>query len=114
MGIPAMIEELDYPYGKLRSIRPLSPEIASRLPEDFMIDFTYNSNAIEGSTLTLEETWFVLKEALRPAENRLNTIWKQSATGTLITSSCPHRAKSLSIQASELSYFIPKMSSIFS
>lgn len=27
-----------------------------RLRDEFMVDFTYNSNAIEGNTLTLKET----------------------------------------------------------
>ena len=47
-----MFEELDNLYAKLQSIRPLSHESVRRLSEDFMIDYTYNSNAIEGSTLT--------------------------------------------------------------
>jgi len=34
----------------------------TRLTEEFMIEFTYDSNAIEGSTLSLEETSLVLKE----------------------------------------------------
>jgi Fic family protein len=59
-----MYEELDYLYGKLQNARPLSSESVKRLSEDFMIDFTYNSNAIEGSTLTLEETALVLKEGV--------------------------------------------------
>ena len=33
----------------------------ARLNEDFMIEYTYNSNAIEGNTLTLRETDMVLK-----------------------------------------------------
>jgi Fic family protein len=59
-----MFEELDYLYGKLHSIRPLSSDSVRRLSEDFMIEYTYNSNAIEGSTLTLEETALVLKEGV--------------------------------------------------
>ena len=41
-----MSRELETLYGKLQSVRPLSPESVRRLSEDFMIDYTYNSNAI--------------------------------------------------------------------
>ena len=36
--------------------RPLTQGELERLRQDFMIEFTYNSNAIEGNTLTLQET----------------------------------------------------------
>jgi Fic family protein len=79
----AMFEELDYLYGKLQSIRPLSPESVRRLSEDFMIDYTYNSNAIEGSTLTLEETALVLKEGVtvggKPLRHHLEAIGHRDA-----------------------------------
>ena len=73
-----MFEELDYLYCKLQSVRPLSPESVRRLSEDFMIDYTYNSNAIEGSMLTLEETALVLKEGVtvsgKPLKHHLEAI----------------------------------------
>ena len=78
-----MFEELDYLYGKLHGIRPLSPESVRRLSEDFMIDYTYNSNAIEGSTLTLEETALVLKEGVtiggKPLRLHLEAIGHRDA-----------------------------------
>ena len=40
-----MFEEIDFLYGKLKSIRPLSPESVRRLSEDFMIDYTTWSRA---------------------------------------------------------------------
>lgn len=46
---------------ELDSRRPLTQGELERLNEDFGIEFTYNSNAIEGSTLTLRETDLVLK-----------------------------------------------------
>jgi len=63
--------EIDYLHDKLKSVRPLSPESVRRLSEDFMINYTYNSNAIEGSTLTLDETALVLKEGVTIAEKPL-------------------------------------------
>ncbi len=46
---------------KLDAYRPLSTEIVQRLHGDFRVLFTYNSNAIEGNTLTLAETQMVLE-----------------------------------------------------
>lgn len=41
--------------------RPLTEGEVERLDKQFMIEYTYNSNAIEGNTLTLRETDLVLK-----------------------------------------------------
>ncbi len=57
-GLLAVIEEKKK---KLQSLRPLTPGEVARLREEFMVDFTYNSNAIEGNTLTLKETAMVLE-----------------------------------------------------
>ena len=46
---------------ELDSRRPLTEGEVQRLYEDFMIEYTYNSNAIEGNTLTLHETDMVLR-----------------------------------------------------
>ena len=46
---------------KLDSMRPLTEGELVRLNEEFMVEFTYNSNAIEGNTLTLRETDMVLR-----------------------------------------------------
>ena len=41
--------------------RPFDPIFLKRLKHELMIEYTYNSNAIEGSTLTLNETRLVSK-----------------------------------------------------
>ena len=78
-----MFKDIDNLYSKLKSLRPLSPESVRRLSEDFMIDYTYNSNAIEGSTLTLEETALVLKEGFtvggKPLKHHLEAIGHKDA-----------------------------------
>lgn len=53
---------------KLKSLRPLNPTELKRLREEFMIQCTYNSNAIEGNTLTLRETAMILQEGITIAE----------------------------------------------
>lgn len=43
------------------SRRPLTAGEIARLNEEFIVEYTYNSNAIEGNTLTLRETDLVLR-----------------------------------------------------
>ena len=57
MKIDALKAELD-------TKRPLTEGETQRLRDEFMVDFTYNSNAIEGNTLTLNETAMVLLEGM--------------------------------------------------
>ena len=52
---------LDALKAKLDSYRPLPPEVVANLHEDLVIRWTYNSNAIEGNTLTLKETKVALE-----------------------------------------------------
>jgi Fic family protein len=49
---------------KLKSLRPLNDTELKRLREEFMIENTYNSNAIEGNTLTLRETALILQQGV--------------------------------------------------
>lgn len=53
---------------KLSSFRPLNSGELKRLNEEFAVNNTYNSNAIEGSTLTLRETAMILREGITIAE----------------------------------------------
>lgn len=54
-------DKLDCLKAKLDSYRPLPPEIVSNLHENLVLRWTYNSNAIEGNTLTLKETKVALE-----------------------------------------------------
>jgi fido (protein-threonine AMPylation protein) len=49
---------------QLDAYRPLDLGIVRRLHEDFRVEATYHSNAIEGNTLTLAETEMVLEYGL--------------------------------------------------
>lgn len=53
-------EKLD----KLKSLRPISPVMLQKLKEKFQVEMTYNSNGIEGNTLTLNETYWVFQEGI--------------------------------------------------
>lgn len=57
----SLLPLIDEKLNKLNSLRPLTEGELARLSEEFMIEYTYNSNAIEGNTLTLRETDLVLQ-----------------------------------------------------
>lgn len=60
-GKESLLAQIERKKVLLDGRRPLTEGEAARLNEDFMIEYTYNSNAIEGNTLTLRETDMVLK-----------------------------------------------------
>ncbi|MCP4418621.1 MAG: Fic family protein, partial [Chloroflexi bacterium] len=49
---------------RLDELRPLSTAAVRRLNEQLTIEWIYNSNAIEGSTLTLRETQLILEHGI--------------------------------------------------
>jgi len=49
---------------KLDRLMPLPSSLVARLKNQIMIEYTYNSNAIEGNTLTLRETRLVIEEGI--------------------------------------------------
>ena len=56
---------------RLDSLRPLPKDALARLRHDFNIELTYNSNAIEGNTLTLQETRLAIEEGITSGEKPL-------------------------------------------
>lgn len=56
-----LLESIDRKKTELDSRRPLTEGEVERLTEEFVVEYTYNSNAIEGNTLTLRETDLVLR-----------------------------------------------------
>ncbi len=53
--------EIDRKKEKLDSSRPINSSILRKIREDMDLRWTYNSNAIEGNTLTLNETKVILE-----------------------------------------------------
>ena len=47
-----LVEKIDRKKTELDSRRPLTEGEVERLTEEFVVEYTYNSNAIEGNTLT--------------------------------------------------------------
>lgn len=56
-----MFKKIEALRQQVNSFRPLTLGELARLREEFMVSVTYNSNAIEGNTLTLQETALVLE-----------------------------------------------------
>ena len=48
----------------LNKVRPLPKIVVQNLKEALLVEWTYNSNSIEGNTLTLRETQMVLQEGV--------------------------------------------------
>lgn len=55
---------LEEKLAKLNKLRPLPKSAVQKLREKFQIEMTYNSNAIEGNSLTLKETFLVINEGI--------------------------------------------------
>lgn len=57
-------ERIDRKLNTLNSYRPLPESAVKKIREQFEIEMTYNSNAIEGNSLTLKETHLVINEGI--------------------------------------------------
>ena len=67
MELTELLKIIDAKKAKIDRARPLPDIVLSKLTEYLDIEWTYNSNAIEGNTLTREETMLILKEGLTVA-----------------------------------------------
>ena len=77
-----LLAEIDAKRERLNEMRPLTPGEVKRLQEEFMVEFTYNSNAIEGNTLTLKETAMVLEGVTidqKPLKDHLEAVGHRDA-----------------------------------
>ena len=63
-SVKAMLHECDTLKERLSSLRPLPPESLKKIQEALDIEYTYESNRIEGNTLTLQETALVVNEGV--------------------------------------------------
>jgi Fic family protein len=59
-----LLSRIEDKKSKLDSLRPMPVAAVNRLKEQFTVEWIYNSNAIEGSTLTLRETQLILETGL--------------------------------------------------
>ena len=74
-GVDKLKKELD-------KRRPLTQSELQRLRDEFLIEYTYHSNAIEGNTLTLQETALVLEGITvdqKPLKDHLEAVGHRDA-----------------------------------
>ena len=77
-----LFAEVDALKAELDKRRPLTQGELQRLRDEFLIEYTYNSNAIEGNTLTLQETALVLEGITvdkKPLRDHLEAVGHRDA-----------------------------------
>ncbi len=86
MNIPAKLEpsfaRIAEKRARLDSYRPLTAGELKRLQDEFTVEFTYSSNAIEGNTLTLKETALALEGITidkKPLKDHLEAVGHRDA-----------------------------------
>ena len=77
-----ILEQVDTLKKSLDAARPLTPVEVEAIKEVFLVEHTYNSNAIEGNTLTLQETALVLQGITidqKPLKDHLEAVGYKEA-----------------------------------
>ena len=75
--VESLLPLIDDKMARLAALRPLTKGEVERLNEEFTVEFTYNSNAFDGNTLTLRETDMVLRGLTidqKPLKDHLEAI----------------------------------------
>lgn len=62
--VQGLIKRIEKKKEALHNMRPLPAIAVKKLREQFELEMTYNSNAIEGNSLTLKETFLVVSEGI--------------------------------------------------
>ena len=78
----SLLDIIDRKKEELDTRRPLTEGEVKRLQEEFIVEYTYNSNAIEGNTLTLRETDMVLRGLTvdrKPLKDHLEAVGHKEA-----------------------------------
>ena len=78
----SLLSQIDQKKKLLDQCRPLTEGELERLREEFIVEYTYNSNAIEGNTLTLRETDLVLQGLTidqKPLKDHMEAIGHKEA-----------------------------------
>ena len=83
MSLTDILKKIDLLKAQLDAAPSFNEGELRRLREHFMVEYTYNSNAIEGNTLTLHETALVVLEGLtidkKPLRDHLEAVGHRDA-----------------------------------
>mgnify|MGYP000845580665 FL=1 len=77
-----VLKRIDEKKARLDCMRPLTTGEIERLRSEFLVEFAYSSNAIEGSTLTLRETAMILEGLTidkKPLREHLEVVGQKDA-----------------------------------
>ena len=78
----SILSQIDRKIAELDIFRPMTEGDVERLYEEFIVEYTYNSNAIECNTLTLRETDLVLRGltiAQKPLKDHMEPVGHKEA-----------------------------------
>ena len=78
----SILSQINRKKAELDGRRPLTEGELERFNEEFTVEYTYNSNAIEGNTLTLRETDLVLRGltiAQKPLKDHMEAVGHKEA-----------------------------------
>lgn len=81
-GHKSQLNHIDQLKANLSQFRPLTAAETEVLRQEFIVEHTYNSNAIEGNTLTLHETQLVLQGITidqKPLKDHLEAVGYKEA-----------------------------------
>lgn len=91
---------IDEKLKKLQELRPLPSSAVEKLRQQFELEMTYNSNAIEGNSLTMKETYLVLSEGItikgKPLKDHLEVKDHHEALEFLFELVSPDRKQTFS------------------
>ncbi len=73
---PNLAKLINRKLRELDALRPLQPETLASLREKLTVDLAYNSNAIEGNTLTLGETKLVVLDGITVGGHPIREIFE--------------------------------------
>lgn len=78
----SLFSRIDSVKEQLDKLRPLTAGELKRLQDEFLVEYTYNSNAIKGNTLTLQETALALEGLTvdqKPLKDHLEAVGHKDA-----------------------------------
>ena len=101
-----MLEKIDFKKQQLDKKRPLPPNLVENLDKWFSLELTYTSNALEGNTLTRQETAVVLEKGItigkKTLREHLEVINHEKAInfiGALVHDKCISESQLLDLHA---------------
>lgn len=85
MELPELIHRIDTFQQRIEAAGPLSPEVKRRLEDKFRLEWNYHSNAMEGGSLTREETRSIMLRVMNIANKPEKDVVEMRGHDEVIT-----------------------------